>query len=330
MEIKEYRNPVNVLHFDAIRAFLTSSNCMFTQLHEAISKGLLNEVIIDNSSNSFKTPSVNLETKVMQLHESHLSYLWTVCYFLTSVREITFERATSNGIIHLNDSPKFDTLICLLEWGRSLKTHHCSWPIDMPDPTHPTDTASNANLLYIYALQYLMYHEVGHFVLHYDAIDFIKATKNPFYELTKQDVDLLYNMETEADNYAFDCMSLCDEEDNIKFLKHSGAVVAHLSNFYLLSEPDIRGYTHPDLDRRLRCITEKIEIQSKELSWGINHLYATGIQLFFCINHIEILPKDLEQHSYEDWNEIGSDLYNILDLLKKDYQIFKPYKEYLL
>jgi len=332
MAKKDYKSPISILHMDAIRAFLTSSNSVAALFHDSISKGLLNRVIIDSdrSKTPFRTPIANLETKEVQLHESHLSYLWTVCYFLTAVREITFEQTSPTGIIHLNASREYDTSILLLEWGCSLKTQYTAWPSDMVNPTHTTDKRiSDANILYLYALQYLMYHEVGHLVLHYDAIEFIKARRNPFYEPTQHDASFLYNMEEAADNYAFDCMFLCEEADNIKFLKLSGAIVTHLSNFYNLSESDIRGGIHPDLDKRLRSITDRVEIQSEELDWCINHLYATGIQLFFCLKHVKVIPEDPHQHSYENWNEIGSDLYNILDQLKKDYNKFRPYREYL-
>lgn len=141
---------------------------------------------------------------------------------------------------------------------------------------------------------------------------------NPYYELTEHDRKQLYDAEVEADQFALDCLMGNSTKEEVIIVKCLGAVLAQLSNFYLLDTPDTRGGTHPDFDVRLRAILEKVDLKTEVNQIQLDAHVSNGLQLFFKLTDKDFIPEGYSRETFKNFETLQSYLFDIIDQMKND------------
>ena len=214
--------------------------------------------------------------------------------------------------IQFHDMPVFKKLQLTFEWGRSLKDEYSIWPQAAANPSVDELYVLEANQLFVRAVCYQMYHELGHLILHANMVDFAKRINNKFYTKTNDECRRLRNIERQADDYALDCMLLTALDEEEMYVRGLGASIARLSDFFLLDVPDTRGFTHPDLDDRLTNVVKKVKVSDLRHQMNLELTVSIGLQLFFKITDTPIADCDLNEVAYEDFKSLIADLLKTL------------------
>lgn len=311
--------------FDHIdQAFQNGSDEVAAKIHTFILKGILKGREIDDQMFPMKGPFSNSETGFIVLQAGFLSYLWTVSYFMLGLIEIYADKAgTNQPVVSLVDSEKFPILNHTFAWGRLLKPStdedFIPWPDDIANPTQSEVRVRQANHLCVLATTYLMYHELGHLVLHSDMGNFMKTVRSPHYIVNAEDGKRLRMMEIQADIYALDCMFVTGDEEHTRYMKFLAAIIAHLAEFFLRKFPDARSKNYPDLDERLIRVLNRIDIEDLAFKMNIDLTCSIGLQLFLTLTYADFIPPNPEHFVFEDFDELKSYLFKIIGVWKEKY-----------
>jgi hypothetical protein len=312
------RSPVAILLEDIKHGLNITTEALSQLRQEAIDK-LKITIALDYEHSSIKTPIADLENNAITFNESHLSYLWCCCYAIAGLSGIAYEKASlKESEVTFSDDSRYSRIIKTLDWGRTLKTSYNVWPSYAADPTLKDEYVVQANALLICTVIYLFFHELGHLVLHSNMAPIMKAVRKPFYVKTSDDKKRIYNAEMQADDYAFDCIKTSSINEDEKFIKYLGAIIAHLSNFYLLDVPDTRGFGHPDLDKRLRAVIKKIDLKEEVHQIHMMSSCSIGLQLFMAVTYTPFMPDNVDDRNFKDFNELQAHLFGIIDNIKAE------------
>jgi len=315
-----YRSPITTLYDDIVGSLSNSSLQMSKRLEELIeSKRLSRRIVINAERLPIKFPEANMETGEIHLQDAHIAYVWCIAYLLISIIVINDEKARLGyTVVNIGESTERDELNRLIEWARSLSTLYSNWRCDIPKPTDNAHRILQANQVTTDALRYLIYHEVAHIAnKHKSEADLVKKIKCEQYKPTEDELSWLKQVETEADNYAFDCLFLTEDSEEEKYLKMQGAIVAHLSNLYLQKDSDTRGFRHPDLDVRLYNLMGKVKFDNIVHDVYIKHTVNVGLQLYF---HIVEVPY-IDHNGYDEFEEQTAALFNLIDQEKHKHTL---------
>jgi len=292
----------------------------------AINSKLFKGVRVESMRRTIVTPKSNIDTKHIVLDEAFLSYIWSFCCFMLGVTDIYHEKAMEVPllpVVRLSDSPRFAQFNRMLAWGRSLQDQYSLWPKDLPTPCQQDDLTILSNRLWLYVIRFFMYHELGHLTLHSGSVELIRQYNRPFFQPTIDQRAQLIAMELEADNYALDLFLASDEGEYDRYLKYLGAATAYLASFFLLSDPDTRGYMHPDLDERFRILLGRVK-GLEELRYNLLlNAVNVGLQSFMAL-HDDYFSVDMSV-SYDDFETLKSVLFKMIDELKKKYDLHRPF-----
>jgi len=170
--------------------------------------------------------------------------------------------------------------------------------------------------LLVLAATYLMFHEMGHLVLHRYAVEYIERVKSPFYDQTDDDHRRLRMMEIQADSYAVDAMfeSINDEHD--RFLRFLAAIIAHLSEFFLRHVPNTKAINYPHLDERLKRVIKKIDVQHPGYKMQLDLTLTIGLQTFFALTFAEYIPSEMKDFAFNDSDQLSDYLFRLIDAWK--------------
>jgi hypothetical protein len=260
-----------------------------------------------------KSPVVDLRRCEIILHEAYLSYVWCCCYAIEVVQSNYYKKAQLNqSIVTFHDSIEFPKAMLTLWWGRSLRVEYGDWPTEIANPTEKGDLIQNTNSLYTATVIYLLFHEIGHIVLHSDYADFIAKMNNVYYDKTSEDKQRLFDMEREADAFAFDCVATTNDNEDQRFIKYLGAIMANFTSFYYRDVPDTRGGSHPDLDDRLQFVIDYAKLSDEGFKLHLQTLVSVGLQLFMAITQTEFIPELAKDADYKDFDDLQAHLLGIL------------------
>jgi hypothetical protein len=257
--------PISQL-FDRITDFFAAGH-LPGRLEQAIQSGKLSRgIFIDPEPAKARTPYANLDDKEIKLQATFLSYLWSFCYCIIRFQQMTIEQV-EEPIIRLRNSPEAPILNVLFDWANSLRDAYSDWPTDLPAPGQDSQRVLEADALFLFAIRYLMFHEVGHLILHGSSADFIRREKcNP--GLSPEDRRRFRMMELQADDFAIDTLLAANTSEPHQYMNMVGATaVAQMSSLFLLQDDDLRGgRTHPDFDERLKRLAKKASFSEQQHS----------------------------------------------------------------
>jgi hypothetical protein len=327
----ETSSDIPVLYIDALygnidQTFWTGNKKMEKELLSLLAKGIIKGLDLKPTMYPMKGSYADLDTQLIVLQAGFLSYLWTVCYFMIGLIDLYQERAQQLApVVRLSDDDEFLMLNNTLGWGRSLKFGEedelTQWPDHIPNPTQSERRVLQANHIFVLATCYLMYHEVGHLILHADARGFIKMTKGVDYTLTNEDKRRIRAMEIQADIYALECMFTSIDDEHERYTRFLGTIIAQLSEFFIRVLPaNTRGGVHPDLDERLKRILNKVDIEHPGYKLNINLTSTIGLQLFFALTFADYIPEDQSDFGFDTYEDLTKYLFDIIGEWKNKYQ----------
>jgi hypothetical protein len=187
----------------------------------------------------------------------------------------------------------------LLEWSISLKDEYSDWDLSLPNPEKPNNLteewySEKVNGIFQDAIVYDLFHEFSHLVnSHGDALCNILGKKVS--ELGEEEITLFKQIETEADNYAFD--SIIEESDSEKYKLHKGVaiILAHCTSLFVMKNPkSVKQLKHPDIDNRILNSITRLNLKDLSSSDYLWYLGALTCKLFFDLHRIQsdITPAD--------------------------------------
>lgn len=312
--------------YDHINETFRNSNVQMKQIIDvAIFKGLIKGLKFDDTLFPMRGPYCNLREGVIVLQDGFLSYLWTVCYFMLGLTEIYDDKtALGKPITNLMDSEKFIILNNTFAWGRSLKLAEdeievTSWPDHIANPSQDELRCLQANQLMVFAATYLMYHEMGHLILHSDNVEYIEKVKTNGYRLSEDDQRRLRMMEIQADIYALDAMFCAVNDEHDRFMRFLAVIIVHLAEFFTREFPNTLTKNYPTLDERLKRIITKIDVQHIGYKMYLESTLTIGLQTFFALTFTEYIPDDHRDFSFENFDDLSVYLFEIIEAWKTKY-----------
>jgi hypothetical protein len=226
--------------------------------------------------------------------------------------------ALNKSVVIFDDDPEYPKINFTLGWGRSLKDKYTDWPDKAANPTQSSTYVLNANNLFVCTIMYQLFHEIGHLILHSNMATLMRSMNDNTYILTPDEKKWIKNSERQADDYALDCLKTTSYNEDEKFIKYLGAVVAHFSNFYKLDVPDTRGFSHPDLDDRLLALLKNIDLKEEYHQIHMKSSCSIGLQLFMSITYTNFIPDDLSQADFKDFEDLHSYLFGLIAKIKDE------------
>jgi hypothetical protein len=217
--------------------------------------------------------------------------------------------------------PEFKTVQITLGWGRSLKNEFSLWPIDASNPLAVDPYVEGSNNLFEACMLYIIFHEISHLLLHARRSDLLAALRKPIAQRTEAEKLIIYNAEVEADQSAFNFLSISSDQEDAKFIKYLGAIVAQLSNFFMLDVPDTRGFSHPDMDTRLKSVIRQVELKEEHHRIHFEAHCSVGLQLFMSLTGVEFIPNLKEDADFRDFEDLENYLFRKIEEIKEKAQI---------
>jgi hypothetical protein len=316
MEEKWY-NPIEFLKPGVHSLMNHLSSGLSPELQQTINSIKI-QFIYDNEPLPLSTPKVELETHRIKLQDTHMAVLWCWSYVTVALNSITYKKADlDQDVVMIEDVPEFKKVSITIGWARSLKEKISWWPADAGRPDVTDQYTEAANNLYQACVCFLLFHEIGHVIMHNHLLELATRRLNPFYELTSEDRKQIYDAEVEADQFALDCLLGNSTLEDVRMVKYIGAVLAQLSTFYMLDTPDTRGGTHPDYDVRLRAILRQANLKTEASRIQLSSHVSVGLQLFFKLTGKKFISENTSQNNYKNFEELEAYLFGLIDNMKK-------------
>lgn len=312
-------NPICTLYKNMFKTFSLGTIVANQRLNGILEKDTLYPgVIIDTNPIPFSGPKINFAIKRIVLHEGFLSYLWCLTYSFFAMYELQKTTENVNITNFDKDSKEVNDSENLLLWAISLQDYHSNWSNELPNPNSKTERTELVNNIFIHVSNFIMYHEAAHvacehknYLALYDQInDFLKDNKIPPINLTTA----VKQMETEADNYALECLISTHDNDFVRFHKALGAIIATLSNLYVHSGRQLETHTHPDSDTRVFNIIQNANFEDEEYKFKTQAITNLGLNLYLHMHYIDYLPS--ANMTFDTMTDVISYLFNVIDLEK--------------
>jgi hypothetical protein len=277
--------------------------------------------IFDDRPFPLRTPVADLDTHQITIQDIHLAFLWSCCYATVAINSMYYEKAALNqDVIYFSDRPEFAQVRLTMIWARSLQKEITWWPQEAARPDINDKWTTSAANLFEACVAYLLFHEIGHIILHADLRELISARKqNPFYETSPEEFKKIFDAEVEADQFALDSLLGNSGIEDERLMKYLGAMVAQLSNFYLLNVPDTRGgLTHPDLDDRLRTVLKQAEFPDEANQIQLRSQLVVGLQTFLWLTETPFFPEDPQKAVFLDFEALEKYLFDLIAKMKNE------------
>lgn len=194
---------------------------------------------------------VDSKSGVITFGECFLCYLWSASYYC----EITYNEGIRK---QLNGDTDIDKdLLAQAEdiymWGKSLYAEYIDYPENLPLPSdfRQNKKIQMVNICFLYAVEYIFYHEIGHIFLEH-----------------KNDGKDLLQKEYDADMFAFQYIQkeLLIHPENEKAL--CMGVLLGLSGLVLFDyHADKDGKTHPSSIKRTKRFLEVLDLEQTDELW---------------------------------------------------------------
>lgn len=265
--------PVRVLQYNIIDSFEKASPGFRDELRSVVTqKGLprgikyhVNEQPILRSGGRAQTPCVSTDRGI-ELHETFLSYVWTICYSLL----VLFDELIQKRMIQKAYNRTFEyspktvrEAFCLFHYGISLIKQFRVWDKGtLPNPEeydeNEADYVEKANGVFVHAMVFILCHEFAHVRCgHTEA-----ANRNGD---VSPDLEKIH--EYRADELATTIVLAGAEDESRRSTAGFGLIAGLSADLFLGSV--VKSETHPDKDDRIRNALEKLNLGEKDNLWGI-------------------------------------------------------------
>ncbi len=296
--------PVRVLDHNIIYLFENTYPGFLTKLITAVtSSGLKPELkkycleeAIKFSNKDFKnqTPFVGHDKKIV-LHETFLSFLWIYCFSIMVVYDEGIQKPLQNKTFNPTNPlpPIANEALQLFDYGLSLIDIFTPWDKNLPNPEEYDDSKAfyieRANSVFLYALNFILCHELGHVILGHidDSIQAHKKGLNIPFNKKKQ-------YEYAADKYAIDLLLIGRENPIFKKIIEFGLIAGFTSLIFLSSE--LTNKNHPDSDERIKIALESLNLNEEDNLWGIACLSLR----IWCNKNNAIIDLPASTETYKD------------------------------
>jgi hypothetical protein len=271
-------------HFEKVR------DNTFKQVFEGVAQSKLKPGIqVTIQEQPLRTPFADCNARTIHLDENYIAYLWAMSYSLF----VTYEEGVKKRIIseHFTGIINYDTDLLkraklLFDWAVSLKDTFSKWDLNLPNPEHHNnDTerwyAEKVNGIFQDIVIYDLFHEFAHlFNDHCNALTGIFGKKT--YALTEEDITLCKQIETEADNYAFDSIVETSDSEQYKLHKGVAIILAHCTSLFVLKNPNsVKQSIHPDIDNRILNSITRLNLKDYSSADYIWYFGALCCKFFF-------------------------------------------------
>lgn len=238
------------------------------ELDAAIKYGGLNPVIIyNNAKQPIRDIAEITEEHQIIINENYIAFLWCLSFAI-----ITFYNERDNGIITFNKNRKLQEAFAIMDYGYSLKEEWSYWPEDLPNPTNIENRyVDEANAITIFAMNYIIAHEIGHHELGHNLAD------------VELNIEEAQEDEFSADKYAFDVL-IGGYVQGYEAKKHSInlSIIVGLGSILLLENSWKAEVLHPDTDARFTKILQNIQDANGDIdeywTWGLTILYLWNVR----------------------------------------------------
>jgi hypothetical protein len=275
--------------------------------------------IYDDRPFPLKTPVADLNSHQITVQDIHLVFLWCCCYSTVAINSMYYEKAAlDQDIVYFSYRQEFAQVRLTMIWARSLQKEVTWWPQEAARPDVIDKWTTSAANLFEACVAYLLFHEIGHIILHRDLRELMAARRqNPFYETSPEEFKKIFNAELEADQFALDSLMGNSVIEEVRLMKYLGAMVAQLSNFYLLDVPDTRGgLTHPDLDDRLRMVLQQAKLPDEANHIQLRSQLVVGLQIFLWLTETSFIPEDPQEAVFSNFEELEKYLFDLIAKMK--------------
>jgi hypothetical protein len=289
-------HPVRVLSNNIIFHFENIKPTILKLLSEAILRKKIEPGIcytIDKEP--LKTPFASCDTKNIHLTENYIAFIWAISYSLFIINESrlkeskTSENGTSDLIFNTELLERCKKLFL---WAISLKKGYSHWDLDLPNPEENNieieqSYAEKINGIFQDIIVYNLFHEVGHLLNNHCEVISGIINKN-YLELTESEIALYKQIETEADNFAFECIVEQFDTEKTKFYKGIAITIAHCSSLFIIDNSySIEQNYHPDLDNRILNSITRLNLNEETYEDYIWQFGALCCKIFFDIHDIK-------------------------------------------
>lgn len=313
-----HNSPIKALYDAIINNFYNRNDTVKNRFDQYYLEGsIFPGINFDPSPFGISTPSVDLITKKINVPQYYLTYLWCVVYTFINIIEKGLPKSIQNArdiTSFRSNDPSLRQLDQIFGWALSLKFESSDWPTGFPKPSDISLEVRKANILFLDAIAYVMYHEVAHVVNgHWNFYQTVHKKKVT--ELTDEEGFMLKAIETEADNFAYECLIIENDIEESQYHKALAVAISILANLYLIDDmASLNQCTHPDPDIRVYNLLNKMKFLNPGYQFHIFNTFNVGISLFLHLNKLSYLQPVCNVDTYE---EILEHLFNVIQEEKK-------------
>jgi hypothetical protein len=245
--------------------------------------------------------------KEINIHETFLSYLWIISYglFVTYVEYDPKINKTKDDVLN---SDYVKNANKLMEYGVSLLNNFTKWDYALPNPEQVSkddpklaDYIGRTNGLHLYALLFILFHELSHVKLKH--IDYGEEFYKKWYSMPPNDE--VKKMEYEADESAFSLINKATTVENKTSMKF-GCVIAMCS--LLILSKNYKSNTHTDTHERIYTALDKLSLNDDDAVW---HIASMSVILWSLVYKIPLnfnlkytKPKELFVELYKQLEKL--------------------------
>lgn len=262
--------PIRALTAMTVHSFINTHPNFSTEIKTLIKNGKLadkldiqyGEDAIEIEPGKYRTPSIRIKDRTIQLHETFLSYQWCITYAIYTlyVETIDYPKINEqNGYeVYSISQEKIEKAKDLFSYAKSLVKYFSEWDKDeYPNPErYPAenrDYVEQSNIYCTEGIKFILCHEFAHAEKHLDALP---------------DSDCLscfQDMEFEADNEAIDNILRGTSKEK-KFIVEIAIVMGVISMIFFRSTTS--GQKHPNVEDRLTNALERMAVDDNSRAWA--------------------------------------------------------------
>lgn len=323
---QEWYNPVEILKPGLQQIMKHITNSLSLDIQNSILQAKIN-IVYDNRPELLRTPSADLTNNTITIQDVYMAYLWCCSYATVAVNKMYYHKAKlDQDVVTFADQQDMPKVNLTFSWACSLNKRVTHWPEDAARPDKADKWSEEATNLFQACVAYILYHEIGHLILHSGLKELLITRRKADYKMSDEEIRLMYDAETEADIFALESLIADSVSHEVLLVKFLGATLAQLSNFYLREVADVRGgLTHPDLDDRLRAVIGKTKLWQEADQIQLQAHISNGLQLFLHLTHKSFIPEDSKKANFKDFKELEIYLFSILTEMKNAARDSKNY-----
>ncbi|UXI66043.1 ImmA/IrrE family metallo-endopeptidase [Tahibacter amnicola] len=287
--------PVRLLENNVLHAFVNANPGAQRLLQHAIERQLFRpEVDYVTDGNRVTYPSINVNTRIMRVQETHFAMLWAATYGLTVLYEVGVHQAKVDGNftgdIDLTN-PLFHHAELAIQWACSLRIRFSVWPEWLVTPAAESAVdlenrhALLTNGIASDAMASLMWHEFAHLAM---------GHSNP-----TNDPAVQQQLEQEADDFAFHALVPQHATEDERVLKGWALVMPFLAHLLSLKHPSaMRSTRHGDVDVRLSHVLSRFHFAAqanRDYFYGLAAVAVTAAMRRWSIDLPDVPDQSMEE-----------------------------------